>query len=267
VLLRGTKSRAGAHARCAILLTALLVPFSARAVRADEPLTRALGARQILDRVDDLFRGSSSVGRASMQIATEHWTRSLTLAFWTKGKERSLIRILEPKKEKGTATLKVGNELWNYLPKVNRVIKLPSSMMSASWMGSHLTNDDLVRESRMADDYDFEITFDGVRDGERIVELTCIPKEDAPVVWGKVVVTVHRDGYLPSSVLYYDEDLELVRSMTYSAVRELGGRELPTEITIVPQDKPDEHTRLRYEELDFDVTNDDELFSLRELQR
>jgi hypothetical protein len=140
-------------------------------------------------------------------------------------------------------------------------------MMSASWMGSHLTNDDLVRESRMADDYDFEITFDGVRDGERIVELTCIPKEDAPVVWGKVVVTVHRDGYLPSSVLYYDEDLELVRSMTYSAVRELGGRELPTEITIVPQDKPDEHTRLRYEELDFDVTNDDELFSLRELQR
>jgi len=241
------------------------VPAATQAAdrRPDEVLT----PREILDRVDDVFRGESSTGRASMTIVTEHWTRTLTLDFWSKGKEKSLIRILEPAKEKGTATLKVGRELWNYLPKVNRVIKLPSSMMSASWMGSHFTNDDLVRESRMAEDYDFQVSFEGERGGTEIVELTCIPKEDAAVVWGKVVVIVERARYLPLSVLYYNEDLELMRTMTYSNVRELDGRTLPTEIVIVPQDEPDEETRVKYETIDFDSVDDDEIFSLRELQR
>ena len=242
-------------------LAASAIPVSAQAI--DSPLT----GREILDRVDDVFRGSSSTGRATMTIVTQHWTRSLTLTFRTKGKDRSLIRILEPKKEKGTATLKVENELWNYLPKVNRVIKLPSSMMSAAWMGSHFTNDDLVRESRMADDYDFEISFEGTRNEIAIVEITCIPKENAAVVWGKLVVTVSRNRYLPLSVLYYDEDLELMRTMTYAEVRELGGRELPTRIQIVPHDEPGESTQVVYETIEFDSLHDDDLFSLRELQR
>jgi hypothetical protein len=234
--------------------------------QSDLPQTR-LSAREILDHTDDLFRGTSSTGRATMAIVTEHWARTLTLDFQTKGKDRSLIRILAPKKEKGTATLRVGNDLWNYLPKVNRVIKLPSSMMSASWMGSHITNDDLVRESRMADDYSFEISFEGLRDNEAIVEITCIPTEDAAVVWGKVVVVVEARHHLPRRVLYYDEDLELVRTMSYRDVRELDGRRLPTVITVVPIEKPLESTSVRYEALDFDSIHDEERFSLRALQQ
>ncbi len=269
-------------ATAAILMASLAIPITQHAtVLASDDVAHAatktgsatddreatdLSAREILDRVDDMFRGTSSVGEAEMTIATEHWTRTLSLAFWTHGKEKSLFRILSPKKEKGTATLKVDADLWNYLPKVNRVIKLPSSMMSASWMGSHFSNDDLVKESRMAEDYDFEISFNGLRDEVELIEITCIPKENAAVVWGKVEVTVQRKTYLPISVVYYDEDLTLVRTMTYSDVRELGGRMLPATITIVPREKPQESTRVSYATMDFDIAHGDDLFSLRSLQ-
>ena len=132
--------------------------FGARPVRAQE-----LTAREMLDKVDDLYRGVSSQGKMTMTIVTAHWTRSLSLEFQSKGKDKSLVRILAPVKEKGTATLRSGNEIWNYLPKVNRVVKLPSSMMSASWMGSHFTNDDLVKQSRFTEDYTFQIGFQGKR--------------------------------------------------------------------------------------------------------
>lgn len=187
---------------------------------------------EILDDIDDLFRGESSHGAATMTVRTQNWSRSLKMEFWSQGKDQSLIRILEPKKERVTATLKSGRDLWNYLPKVKRVVKLPSSMMSASWMGSHFSNDDLVRESRMAVDYTFEKTFRGARDGVEILEITCTPKPDAPVVWGKVVVTVAREDVMPQSIRYYDEDMDLSRTMTYSEMKPLGGRTLPSRIEI-----------------------------------
>jgi len=200
-----------------------------------------------------------------MTVTTEHWRRSLTLEFWSKGKERTLIRILAPKKEEGTATLKSGNDLWNYLPKVKRVIKLPSSMMSASWMGSHFTNDDLVKESRMTQDYDFSVSFQGRRDGRDVIDITCIPKPDAPIVWGKVVVTVRAADHLPVSVVYYDEDMTLARTMTYGDVRVLGGRTLPARLEMVPADKPTESTVVVYDDITFDVPLPNDTFSLRAL--
>lgn len=248
----------------ALLLLALALAVSPVAAAPDTAATRA---RQILDHVDDLFRGDASHGRATMTIRTEHWTRSLTLEFWSKGKERSLIRILAPEKEKGTATLKVGNDLWNYLPKVKRVVKLPSSMLSASWMGSHLTNDDLVKESRMADDYTFDIGWEGERDGVEIVEITCIPKPEAAIVWGKVVVRVRRRDSMPLQVDFHDEDMDLARTITYTDERDMGGRRLPTTMTVVPADAPDERTAIHWDAIDFDVAIDDAMFSLRTLQR
>lgn len=226
-----------------------------------------LSARQILDLVDDLFRGDASHGEMSMTITTAHWQRTLSVELWSRGRDESLYRILAPKKEKGTATLRVGNDLWNYLPKVKRVIKLPGSMLSASWMGSHFTNNDLVRDSRMADDYTFERTFDGERDGEQVIEITCIPKPEAAVVWGKLEVRVRRSDYQPVANLYYDERLELARTMTFSDVATLGGRQLPSRMTVVPADKPEERTVVEYHAIDFDPTLDDSLFSLRNLQR
>ena len=248
--------------RLVSLVTALTCMASSLAGKSDTPT-----AEEILDRVDDLFRGDSSRGEMTMKITTAHWSRELSMEFWNMGKDKSLVRILSPKKEKGTATLRSGNEIWNYLPKVRRVIKLPSSMMSASWMGSHFTNDDLVKESRMAEDYTFEVTFEGERDGVRIIEITCTPREDAAIVWGKAVVTVRHDDLMPLSILYYDEDLALARTMTFADFRMLGGRMLPARAEIVPADKPDESTVVIYDKMVFDEVFPDDLFSLRTLQR
>ena len=240
-----------------------LLPVSSLLQAQEQPLT----PKQILDKVDDLFRSQASHGLGTMTVVTAHWRRSLSLEMWSKGKDKSLVRILAPKKEKGTTTLRAGNDIWNYLPKVNRVIKLPSSMMGASWMGSHFTNDDLVKESRMADDYTFEITFVGEDEGEEVVEVTCHPKPEAAVVWGKVLVRARLKDYLPLFVKYFDEDLRLARTMTFSQVSQLGGRMLPAVVTMVPEDKPDESTVIHYEKMEFDIGLDDDFFSLRTLQK
>ena len=156
-----------------------------------------ISPEKILNNVDDLYRSNASHGILTLSVTTVNWQRTLTLEQWTKGENKSLIKILKPKKEKGLATLRVDKNVWNYMPKVKRVVKIPSSMMSSSWMGSHFTNDDLVRESRMADDYLFSITFEGIREGNEIIEITCIPYNDAAVVWGKVEVIVYRNNYIP----------------------------------------------------------------------
>ena len=222
---------------------------------------------QILNHVDDLYRGNKARGTIAMKVVTEHWTRSLKLAFWSQGTDHTLARILSPKKEKGTATLRVGNDVWNYLPKVKRVIKVPGSMMGSSWMGSHFTNDDLVRQTRMAEDYNFTVTFSGERAGRVIYEVTCIPKEDAAVVWGKIVVEVLQKGYLPIRTRYYDEELALARTMAFGEVRKSGSRVIPMRLKITPEDKAGEYTEVIYQDLRFDVKLKSDMFTLRQLQR
>ena len=249
--------------RVALALAVVLATGCARVVAEEPPRD----AREILDRVDDLFRGTSAHGEMTMTITTAHWTRTLVLEFWSRGEDKSLVRILAPTKEKGTATLRVGNDLWNFLPKVKRVIKLPSSMLSASWMGSHFTNNDLVKQSRMAEDYTFAQSFTGERDGEEVIEITCLPKPEAAVVWGKVMVRVRRRDYLPLLIPYYDEKMQLARTMAFSDLKSLGGRLLPAKMTVVPADKPSESTVVEYHSIEFDVPLDDDVFSLRNLQR
>ena len=257
-----TRTHPAPRRLCLILLLALTAPWTCYAESADR-----MTPREILDKVDDLFRGTSSSGRMTMTIVTAHWSRTLSLEFQSRGKDRSLIRILAPKKEKGTATLRVGNDIWNFLPKVKRVIKLPSSMMSASWMGSHFTNDDLVKESRMADDYTFEVTFTGNREGEEVVEVTCRPRPDAAVVWGKVIVAVRTRDYLPIVTSYYDEDMKLARTMRFAEIGPLGDRTLPRRMTVIPEGKPGEKTDVFYSDMTFDTELPPETFSIRNLQR
>ena len=248
----------------ALLLPALLVVLPSSLPAAEN---RIYTAREILDHVDDLFRGESSFGTFSMKVATEHYTREMKMEAWSRGTDHSLIRILYPQKEKGMATLKAGNNIWNFLPRVKRVIKVPSSMMGGSWMGSHFTNDDLIKEYRMAEDYDYEVTFQGEREGEKVIDLTLIPRPDAAVVWGKVVVTVREGDWMPLRIDYYDEDLELTRYMIYFDVMELGGRALPARLKMVPTDKPDEFTEVIYHDIEFDVDLPDSFFTLRTLQK
>ena len=224
-------------------------------------------AKEILRQVDDLWRGNSSAITVTMRVKTAHYTRTLTMEGWSQGKEKTLVRILSPLKEKGTATLKSGKSIYTYLPKTDRTIRLTSGMMMGSWMGSHFTNDDLVKESRMEEDYNTEISFEGERDGVELLEFTLIPKPDAAVVWGKKIMTVHAKGYIPIREIYYDEEMKIVRTITFSGIKVLGGRRLATVLRVVPEDKPDEYTELVYEKMEFDIKFKDGFFSLTRLKR
>ncbi len=222
---------------------------------------------EIVDQVDQLLRGDSSQGTITMQIVTENWQRSLTMQVWSQGTENSLVRIEKPRKEAGTATLKVGNNIWNYLPKVSRTIKIPTSMMMASWMGSHFTNDDLVRESSMSRDYFITISYEGERNGSSVYEFTLIPKPNAAVVWGKLELEVRQDDLMPTWHRYYDEDGTLIRELTFSEYTLMGGRRVPTRLVMQPYDKPGEQTVIIYDDLAFDVPIQADTFSLRNLER
>ena len=224
-------------------------------------------AYEVLEIIDDLWRAGSSEARLQMEVKTKHYTRTMTMENWTKGKEKSLVRIILPLKEKGTVSLKNGNNMYTYLPKTDRVIRLTSGMMMGSWMGSHFTNDDLVKESRLSEDYIPEITFEGKREGRDIIEFALLPKPDAPVVWGKIVITVRTGDYLPINSLYYDEDMVLARTMIFEDIKEMGGRLIPAIMHMVPEDKPGEYTKLIYQEIKFDIELQDSLFSLMQLRR
>lgn len=221
---------------------------------------------EIVDRVDRLLRGNSSKGDLTMEITTRQWKRSLDLRVWSLGAEYALVRVSAPQKEAGTATLKVKHDVWNYLPRVDRTIKIPPSLMMGSWMGSHFTNDDLVKESRMVLDYDIAVSFDGEKDGTRVWEFTLTPKPDAAVVWGKVVMQVRKDDLMPVWSRYYDDAGHLARTMTFSDDRMMGGRKIPARMTVVPADKPDESTVLVYHDLQFDIGLTPDFFSLRALR-
>ncbi len=250
-----------------LLLGTRVVPALAGEAVSPEADSDAARVREILNKVDRLWRGSTSVGQMEMEVVTAHWSRTLRMKVYTEGMERSLVRITYPAKEEGVATLKVDNNIWNYLPKIKRVTKVPASMMLGSWMGSHFTNDDVVKDSQYVRDYDTKITFEGERDGQKILELTLHPKPEAPVVWGKIVSIIRAEDCIPLAMTYFDEDGEEMRVMTFGEIKEMGGRTIPTALTMRPLDKPKEFTRVSYLEITFDVDLGPDLFSLRSLQQ
>lgn len=201
---------------------------------AAEESCRALDLKALLDRVDDVYRGTRSHARVSMRVVTANWQRELEIEAWSEGTKKSLMRIRAPQKEKGTATLMV---------------------------------DDLFKQSRMAEEFRFERTFLGEREGQAIIEVTCTPNEDAAVVWGKVVVLIDEASCLPVKQLFYDEDKKLARTMTFAEPKTFEGRTLPTVMRVVPADKPDELTEVRYHEIHFDVELPADTFSHRALTR
>lgn len=223
-------------------------------------------AVELMRLVDEMWRGKTSRAKMTMTVKTRRYERSMTLEAWSEGSEKSLIRILSPKKDRGIATLKVEKNIWNYLPKVNRVTKVPASMMMGSWMGSHFTNDDLVKESSFEKDYASEITFTGKRDGMDVYEVTSTPRLDAAVVWGKVVTIVSQTGLLPVKALYFDEEGKLTREMAFQEPTRFGQRTVPAVLLLTTLEKPEEFTAIRYETLEYDIALPDRLFSLSRLR-
>jgi len=185
---------------------------------------------------------------------------------WSMGMNKTFIRILEPKKERGIATLRIENEMWNFLPKINKVMKIPPSMMMSSWMGSDLTNDDLVKEFTFFESYHFEMTTPENPE-EGTIYVKCIPKEGLPIVWGHIVIAVREQGYLPLWQKYYDEKGKLMREALFKEIKAFGKREIPSIMEFIPKTKEGHKTVLRYLEATFDTKIDEETFSLRNLRK
>jgi len=241
----------------------LLAAFITTGTAADLTVTDA-DVKQVIKDIDELYRSTSSYSEIEMEIVTPHWQRTLAMNCWTQGMDKTFLRLTAPRKEKGVATLRIENEMWNYLPKTNKVIKVPPSMMMSSWMGSDFTNDDLVKEFSLFEDYTYElIMVDSAR--EDLLYVSCIPSEDLPIVWGNIVVAAQKSDHLPVWQKYYDEKGKLMRVLQYKDIKTFGKRTLPAEMEMIPQTKEGHKTVIRYLRLDFDVKVDEQVFSLRNL--
>ena len=255
------------------LITTLILsggPLISKSSHGEPIKPRPGEVEALLDGTDDLNRGASSHAVMTMRVKTKRYHREMKIEAWTQGKDQSLLKVRSPKRDAGIATLKVGHEAWNYLPKIDRTLKISASAMGGAWMGSHLTNDDLVRNSRMRDDYTWVLLtrpqptpqLDEVQ-GEYHIELT--PKPDAPVVWGKVSVYVNAQKR-PIKVEYWNERGVLKRTITFLDYREVSGRFVPMRMRVTPN-KAEEFTEIVYDTLAFDVSFSSRTFSLQALKR
>ena len=230
--------------------------------RAQEP-----SARDIVNRAETALWGTTLQSDLTMTVTTPRWERTLALRAWIERPRRSFIRILAPAKEAGIASLRIGPEMWNYLPTVERTIKIPPSMMMQPWMGSDFTNDDLVKESSLVEDYTHRITASDTVSGAPVYVIEALPKPDAAVVWGRIVFRVRKADFLPAREEFYDERGTLVRVLTFSDVRVLGGRTVPTKWEMRPLAKPGNVTTMVMKSATFDAAIPAETFTQRNLTK
>ncbi|MBI9093014.1 MAG: outer membrane lipoprotein-sorting protein [Desulfobacterium sp.] len=219
----------------------------------------------VVDRAFKHMRGETSAAVIEMTIQRPDFSRTMVMKAWTRGKSEGLFFIESPAKDAGNGTLKKGRNMWTYNPKVNRTIKLPPSMMSQSWMGSDFSNNDLSKTDSMVEDYTHTITDTRSENGITIYEVTSIPHEEAPVVWGKLELTVREDGVLLREA-FFDEDNLLVKEMTTHDVSDLGGRLFPSVWIMKKAGETEKFTKLTYKALGFDVPLAKNLFSLSSLK-
>jgi len=223
---------------------------------------QAVVARDLVRRVQQRLRSDTSMARYAMRIETPDWQREVRLDAWDdRTNKRFFIRILAPRKDKNTTWLKDGGNLWMYLPKLERDIRIPPSMMLSNWMGSDFTNDDLVKMESVVDDYHHQLLSD--RDGVYTVVST--PKPDAPVVWGKIVWRISHDS-MPLSEDYYDEHGKQIRHLAFDQVQHMGGRDIPTRWIMQPLNRPGKRTVMLLEQITFDATISDRVFSRSNLR-
>ena len=226
------------------------------------------GDRDATDIVRDAinhWRGLSSQGAMTMTIHRPDWQRSMSMESWTQGEKRSLIRVTAPRKDRGNGTLMDDNNMWSFSPKINRVIKVPSSMMSQSWMGSDFSNNDISRSDEILEQYDHTLLSESEVDGYVTYEVESIPHEDAAVVWGKEVLVVRSDNVLIEH-RFYDQDGDLVKALRTLQINEMGGRTVATQQRMEKVDAPDEWTEIIMDAVEFDVELSDNVFTLSNLR-
>src|SRR5262245_20361000 len=242
----------------------LLGSSAALSARPSAMSLDVLDVEALLQHLDDLYRSRSSIARIQIDVTSARSTRSLRLKAWTRGEDEVLVLIEAPPREAGTATLRVGNNLWNYLPKIARTIRVPPAAMLGSWMGTDFTNDDLVKESSLRKD--FVARIDRRSDAPPGWWLTLDVKPGVVGRWARIEMLVS-DERLPVEERHYDRKGRLARSMHFDDVKMLGGRRLPARIALVPADSVSQRTEMRYLEVQFDISLSDDTFSLSRLEQ
>jgi len=242
-----------------ITLTAAIILFGATA-NAQTP-----DALDIVRGAIDHWRGTSSYTEMTMVIHRPDWERSMSMRAWTEGDKRSLVRVTEPRKDRGNGTLMDDNSMWSFSPKVNRVIKVPSSMMGQSWMGSDFTNKDISRADDIIDQYDHTLLASDEVDGHVVYEIQSVPHEEAAVVWGREVLKI-RDDFVIVEQRYYDQDDVLVKTLESLEIGELGGRTVATRQRMGKVDTPEEWTQVQVDAVEYDVELGNSIFTLSNLR-
>jgi outer membrane lipoprotein-sorting protein len=251
----------GLRASVAVVLVCLASPQPAKVLAGSQ---QPPDVEAVLERLDDLYRSTSSIARLEILVTSPRTTRSLRVRAWTRGEDEALVVIEAPPREEGIATLRVGENLWNYLPRIARTIRVPPSMMLGSWMGTDFTTDDLVKESSLRKDFASRL---GTRSSSPPGWWILLDVKPGVVGrWSRIELLVSDDG-LPIEERHFDRRGRRARTMTFDEIKVLGGRRLPTHITLVPTDTEGQRTELRYLELQFDVTLPGDTFSLARLER
>ena len=238
-----------------LLLLVVIPPCSAE----------TLDAAAIVKAAINHWRGTSSYSVMTMTIHRPDWERTMTMEAWTQGDKKSIVRVLEPRKDAGNGTLLIDNTMWTYSPKVNRVIKIPSSMMNQSWMGSDFSNKDISRTDDILDQYDHTLLSESELDGMPVYEIESVPHEDAAVVWGKEVLRIRQDNVMVDQ-RFFDQDGELVKTLRTLEFAEMGGRNVAALQRMEKQESPDEWTEIRIDSVEFDVVLGDNVFTLSNLR-
>jgi outer membrane lipoprotein-sorting protein len=246
-----------------LLLLVMVMATAMAAVPAAAAEERT--ATDIVRAAIDHWRGLSSYTEMTMVIHRPDWERSMTIRAWTRGQDQTLVRVVEPKKDRGNGTLIDDNNMWTYSPKINRVIKVPSSMMGQSWMGSDFSNKDIARADDIIDQYEHRFLSERMVDGVTVYEIESVPHEDAAVVWGREVLSI-RDDYVVLEHAFYDQDGDLVKALRSYEIAEMGGRTIALRQRMSKVETPDEWTEISVNTVEYDVELGDEIFTLSNLR-
>ena len=237
----------------------------ARISGSDGEAVAAVDPLALVTQAIDLTRGLSSVAQMSMHIKRPDWERRSSLSAWTRGRDDALIRFTAPAKDAGNALLKQGSKMWTFNPKLNRNIRLPSSMMSQNWAGSDFSYNDLSRSDKYLRDYEMELVEQARVEGHMIYTIDAYPREDAPVVWGKERMVI-RDDFVMLELTYFDQALVPLKRMVGSDIGDLGGRTIARTLRMMDLEEPETFTEVKYLTMEFDVELEDRLFTVFALQ-
>ncbi|GAA5188750.1 outer membrane lipoprotein-sorting protein [Ferrimonas gelatinilytica] len=246
--------------RLRFALLALLAPLAPLALAAPDPT-------EIVRQSDQQMRGDASYSELTMNIIRPEWTRSMSMKSWTKGQDLSLVLVTAPARDRGSASLRRDREMWNWLPDIERVIKIAPSMLGQSWMGSDFTNDDLINQSSIVVDYTHHLVAQEPYDGEMSYVIDAVAKPEAPVVWSKVRLWISQQTHLQRKIEFYDEFDELVNTLNTFDVQTMGDRALATRMEMVPADKPGQKTEILTHAAQFNFAISEAFFSLDQMKR